>query len=42
MRGEKRVDESLDAVGMIESRRKAPHHLSGGQKKEWLLPVFWP
>ncbi len=30
---EKRVDESLDAVGMIESRRKAPHHLSGGQKK---------
>jgi len=31
---EKRVEESLAAVGMIGSRRKAPHHLSGGQKKK--------
>jgi len=30
---EKRVEESLEAVGMNGSERKAPHHLSGGQKK---------
>ncbi len=30
---EKRVKESLEAVGMLGSERKAPHHLSGGQKK---------
>lgn len=30
---EKRVEESLSAVGMLETRKKAPHHLSGGQKK---------
>ncbi|NYB52118.1 MAG: ATP-binding cassette domain-containing protein [Methanobacteriaceae archaeon] len=30
---EKRVEESLSAVGMLEERGKAPHHLSGGQKK---------
>jgi cobalt/nickel transport system ATP-binding protein len=30
---EKRVEESLSAVGMLEERRKPPHHLSGGQKK---------
>lgn len=31
---EKRVDESLKRVGMDEFKKKAPHHLSGGQKKE--------
>lgn len=31
---EKRVEESLSAVGMLETRKKAPHHLSGGQKKK--------
>lgn len=30
---EKRVDESLKRVGMGEFKKKAPHHLSGGQKK---------
>ncbi len=30
---EKRVDESLKRVGMEEYKKKAPHHLSGGQKK---------
>lgn len=30
---ERRVKESLEAVGMEDSERKAPHHLSGGQKK---------
>lgn len=30
---EKRVDEALERVGMIEFKKKAPHHLSGGQKK---------
>jgi len=30
---EKRVDESLKRVGMDEFKKKAPHHLSGGQKK---------
>ncbi len=30
---EKRVEEALSAVGMLEERRKPPHHLSGGQKK---------
>jgi len=29
----KRVDESLDAVGMYEHRKMAPHLLSGGQKQ---------
>ena len=29
----KRVDESLDAVGMSEFARRAPHLLSGGQKQ---------
>lgn len=30
---EERVDESLRRVGMEEFKSKAPHHLSGGQKK---------
>jgi len=30
---EKRVNESLKRVGMEEFKNKAPHHLSGGQKK---------
>jgi cobalt/nickel transport system ATP-binding protein len=30
---ERRVDESLKRVGMEEFKNKAPHHLSGGQKK---------
>jgi len=30
---EKRVEESLAVVGMNGTERKAPHHLSGGQKK---------
>jgi cobalt/nickel transport system ATP-binding protein len=30
---EQRVDESLKRVGMEEVKKKAPHHLSGGQKK---------
>jgi cobalt/nickel transport system ATP-binding protein len=30
---EKRVDEALKRVGMEEFKKKAPHHLSGGQKK---------
>ena len=30
---EKRVDEALKRVGMAEYKNKAPHHLSGGQKK---------
>ena len=30
---EKRVDEALKRVGMEEYKKKAPHHLSGGQKK---------
>lgn len=30
---EKRVDEALKRVGMEEYKSKAPHHLSGGQKK---------
>ena len=30
---EKRVDESLRRVEMVEFKKKAPHHLSGGQKK---------
>ena len=30
---EKRVNESLKRVGMAEFKKKAPHHLSGGQKK---------
>ncbi len=30
---EKRVDEALKRVGMAEYKKKAPHHLSGGQKK---------
>lgn len=30
---EERVDESLKRVGMEEYKKKAPHHLSGGQKK---------
>ena len=29
----KRVDEALEKVGMTEFKNKAPHHLSGGQKK---------
>lgn len=29
----RRVDESLERVGMSEYSQKAPHHLSGGQKK---------
>jgi len=29
----KRVDETLDAVGMNEFKKSAPHHLSGGQKQ---------
>jgi energy-coupling factor transport system ATP-binding protein len=29
----KRVEESLEAVGMIEFRKKGPHLLSGGQKQ---------
>ena len=29
----KRVDEALTRVGMAEYKNKAPHHLSGGQKK---------
>lgn len=28
-----RVNESLEKVGMIDYAKKAPHHLSGGQKK---------
>ena len=28
-----RVNESLEKVGMLEYAKKAPHHLSGGQKK---------
>lgn len=30
---EKRVDEAFKRVGMEEFKKKAPHHLSGGQKK---------
>ncbi|RJS49292.1 MAG: energy-coupling factor ABC transporter ATP-binding protein [Methanobacterium sp.] len=30
---EKRVDSSLQKVGMLEFKHKPPHHLSGGQKK---------
>ena len=30
---ERRVDEALEHVGMVEFKNKAPHHLSGGQKK---------
>ena len=30
---ERRVTEALDRVGMVGFERKAPHHLSGGQKK---------
>jgi len=30
---EKRVNESLERVGMDKFKNKAPHHLSGGQKK---------
>ena len=30
---EKRVDDALKRVGMAEFKKKAPHHLSGGQKK---------
>ncbi|MEN4018036.1 MAG: ATP-binding cassette domain-containing protein [Methanobacterium sp.] len=30
---ERRVDESLKRVGMEKFKNKAPHHLSGGQKK---------
>ena len=30
---EKRVKDSLDKVGMSGFEKKAPHHLSGGQKK---------
>ncbi len=30
---DKRVDEALQRVGMAEFKNKAPHHLSGGQKK---------
>jgi len=30
---ERRVDDSLKRVGMDEFKKKAPHHLSGGQKK---------
>ncbi len=29
----KRVDEALEAVGMLEFKSKAPHNLSGGQKQ---------
>ncbi len=29
----RRVEESLEKVGMAEYSQKAPHHLSGGQKK---------
>jgi cobalt/nickel transport system ATP-binding protein len=29
----KRVDETLRRVEMVEFKKKAPHHLSGGQKK---------
>lgn len=29
----KRVDESLEAVGMLEYKRHSPHQLSGGQKQ---------
>ena len=29
----KRVDEALEAVGMIDFKNKAPHNLSGGQKQ---------
>ena len=28
-----RVDEALEAVGMLEFKKKAPHNLSGGQKQ---------
>jgi cobalt/nickel transport system ATP-binding protein len=30
---QERVDEALERVGMQEYKKKAPHHLSGGQKK---------
>lgn len=30
---ERRVDEALKRVGMFDHKNKAPHHLSGGQKK---------
>lgn len=30
---ERRVHESLERVGMADFKNKAPHHLSGGQKK---------
>lgn len=33
---EKRVKEALKAVGMEGFENKPPHHLSGGQKREWL------
>ena len=29
----KRIDESLDSVGMLEFKDKKPHQLSGGQKQ---------
>ncbi|MDR7495604.1 MAG: ATP-binding cassette domain-containing protein, partial [Armatimonadota bacterium] len=29
----RRVDEALEAVGLAELRRRAPHQLSGGQKQ---------
>lgn len=31
----RRVHEALSKVGMKGFENKAPHHLSGGQKKEW-------
>jgi len=30
----KRVDDALKRVGMEENKKKAPHHLSGGEKKK--------
>ena len=30
---ERRVDEALSTVGMLEFKRSTPHHLSGGQKQ---------
>ena len=38
----RRVDDALEAVGMSDFARHAPHLLSGGQSSGWPLPASLP
>ena len=38
----KRVDDSLEAVGMTAYRKHSPNKLSGGQKQRVAIAAWWP